>query len=162
MSLLFFVGDKQEALIDECDLPLWQSRKWSLAGGENPRRRYLRTCINLDGKWTTIYFHRLVMNAPKGIEIDHKNGDRLDNRRSNLRLATRSQNEQNKLGVRPDSKSGVRGVELSPEGKYHPYLYLNRRKHHLGTFNSIEEATAVVKEARRRFMTHAPECQEDC
>ena len=42
------------------------------------------------------YMHRVILNTPKGLVTDHKNGNRLDNRRENIRVATRSQNAANK------------------------------------------------------------------
>lgn len=53
--------------------------------------------------------HREILNAPEGIEVDHINGDGLDNRRANLRLATRAQNQWNS-GRRSDNTSGFKGV----------------------------------------------------
>lgn len=58
-----------------------------------------------------IYLHRLIMNAQKGQEIDHINGNSLDNRRQNLRLATRTQQCMNTC-LRSDNSLGVRGVIL--------------------------------------------------
>ena len=54
--------------------------------------------------------HRLVMNTPKGMHIDHINGNGLDNRKENLRLCTPSQNAMNKR-LRYDSSSGFKGVQ---------------------------------------------------
>jgi hypothetical protein len=54
-----------------------------------------------------IQMHRQIMQAPDGIEVDHANGDPLDNRRCNLRLATRSQNLANR---RTFSSTGFKGV----------------------------------------------------
>ena len=53
--------------------------------------------------------HRVIMDPPKGMDIDHINGDTLDNRKENLRICTRSQNAQNKK-LRRDSASGYKGV----------------------------------------------------
>ena len=60
--------------------------------------------------------HRVVMGNPEGMDVDHINGDRLDNRKANLRVCTKSQNSQNKK-LRSDSKSGFKGVRLCPEHK---------------------------------------------
>ena len=60
--------------------------------------------------------HRVVMDAPKGMDVDHINGDTLDNRRENLRICTRAQNSQNKR-LRVDSKSGYKGVYEVRESK---------------------------------------------
>lgn len=59
-----------------------------------------------------VYMHRVILNASHGIEIDHKNGDTLDNRRSNLRLATRRQNACNKK-VTSNSLLQVKGVSYN-------------------------------------------------
>lgn len=53
--------------------------------------------------------HRLILNAPENMEVDHINGNRLDNRRENLRLCNSSQNKCNR-GPRKDNKSGYKGV----------------------------------------------------
>ena len=69
--------------------------KWFLRNGYATRRK------NIDGKTREIFMHRIVANTPDGLETDHKNGDRLDNRKENLRFATRKQNAQN---MRPPLK----------------------------------------------------------
>ena len=65
--------------------------------------------------------HRLVMNAPKGKDVDHVNGDPLDNRKCNLRICTRSQNCQNKK-LRNDSASGYKGVYEIKNPRRHKYI----------------------------------------
>jgi hypothetical protein len=62
--------------------------------------------------------HRLLLSAPDGMEVDHKNGDGLDNRRSNLRLATHRQNMANRKTAK-HSKLGVKGISFDKRrGRY--------------------------------------------
>jgi len=68
-----------------------------------------------------ILMHRVVMNAPEGMDVDHISGDPLDNRKENLRICTRSENCRNK-NVRADSKSGYKGVEYVKNPAYERYL----------------------------------------
>jgi hypothetical protein len=73
------------AVIDKIDLSLISKYKWNYHYG------YASATIN--GK--LVYMHRLILNAPKHLQVDHKNGILSDNRRSNIRLCTRSQNQMN-------------------------------------------------------------------
>ncbi len=54
--------------------------------------------------------HRLIMDAPKGKYVDHRNHDTLDNRRANLRITTSSGNMMNRRGANVNSETGIRGV----------------------------------------------------
>tara|TARA_R110000851_G_scaffold170949_1_gene317305 strand:- start:147 stop:722 length:576 start_codon:yes stop_codon:yes gene_type:complete len=92
--------------------------------------------------------HRVVMNAPPGMDVDHINGDPLDNRKENLRLCTRSQNAQNKKRRR-DSKSGFKCVYYTSSNLKKPWmayisdpdtLYPNKRSIKLGYYETAEEA----------------------
>lgn len=151
------------AVISDEDLPIVSGSRWSYSksnrGGE-----YAHCYRFVDGKWRTVYMHRLLLDAPKGLEVDHKDGDGLNNQRHNLRLATRSQNEQNKQGVRSDSTTGYRGVSESRAANaarpFQAYLYLMKKKKSLGWFATAEEANEAAKDGRRRLMTHAAECEE--
>lgn len=72
-------------------------------------------------------------------EIDHKDTDKLNNRWSNLREATASENMRNRK-VKSDNRTGVKGVCVAPNGKFRVYLQL-------GTFDTLEEAKRVYDEA---------------
>lgn len=96
---------------------------------------------------------------PKGMDIDHANGDRADNRLCNLRLATRSQNANNaKLSSR--NSTGVKGVFWYAKfNRYQVNFTADKRRVYLGLFKTLEEATAVIKAAREslhgEFCRHA-------
>jgi hypothetical protein len=76
-------------------------------------------------------------------EIDHENGDTLDDRWENLRESTRSQNEANR-GARRNSKSGIKGVFLL-QGRYRAEIYRNGVRKYLGTFDNPEQARAAYQ-----------------
>lgn len=123
------VGDEHRALVDQEDLPLVAPYTWRLVQGE--RINYARTRI----KGRPVLLHRFLLNAPKRANVDHVNGDGLDNRRENLRFATHSQNAAN-LTAPPRGKSGIRGVHFS-KGRWNAYY----AQKFLGSFDTAEEAT---------------------
>ena len=97
-------------------------------------------CIR-DGKKIT-GLHRYLTSALDGEEVDHINGDRSDNRKSNLRRCTRSQNFMNKC-KQSNNKSGFRGVYWNSHiknPKWVAYITVERKRKHLGYFDNIEDA----------------------
>lgn len=103
--------------------------------------------IKAEGKahQTTIYMHREIAKKmlgltelPDGYDVDHRNGNALDNRRSNLRLATKSQNKQN-LHARLGS-SGYKGVSKTRTGRWRARIMVNRKSIALGEYDAKEEA----------------------
>jgi len=93
------------ALIDEEDLPLVQGHRWYAA----PIGHTIYATTKIGGK--TVYMHRLLLDAPPHLMIDHIHGNGLDNRRCEIRLATRSQNFANRIHIHTNT-SGYRGVSL--------------------------------------------------
>lgn len=71
--------------------------------------------------------------------VDHKDLDKGNDAWSNLRLATRSQNHAN-CRVRKNNIVGVKGVGITGSGKFAAHITINRRKRHLGSFDTPEEA----------------------
>jgi hypothetical protein len=85
---------------DLVDLELVENDRWCLGGSG-----YTATIRYPGGRKTLM--HRVIMSPPKGLQVDHINGDRLDNRRCNLRIVTATQNRANSVGF---GRSGIKGV----------------------------------------------------
>ena len=86
--------------------------------------------------------HRVINNTPEGFETDHRDGDGLNNRRANLRTATRAQNEWN-TGMRKTNSSGFKGVHFhKPSGKWRACIRHNGTFRRLGQFRTAEDAAA--------------------
>jgi hypothetical protein len=96
--------------------------------------------------------HRLITGAPAGVEVDHRNGNGLDNRRSNLRLATTSQNQGNQRLSRANT-SGFKGVHWDKHrAKWKASIAGDNNDKHLGHFTDPSEAAhAYDSAARLRF-----------
>lgn len=97
------------------------------------------------------YLHREIWEyhygpIPINLEIDHINGDRLDNRLENLRLCTHSENMRNVRKVTPHS-SRYKGVRIHEDGSYESYIRLDGKFKHLGMFNNEEEAAYCTNQA---------------
>lgn len=112
-------------LVDEKDWKELKRYKWWLCDG------YAFRTVYVDGKKTTVSMHREIMELEKDdpLEVDHVNLDRLDNRRSNLRVVTRYENEGNhdwdafnatskKIGVSFDSRLQKWKAQAMLDGKY--------------------------------------------
>lgn len=109
------------------------------------RRNVYLGFVNGKHKYTPVYLHRVIMKAERSQQVDHKNGNSLDNRRENLRFSTQSQNMGNKR-LRSDSQSGFKGVEIRTQGNktfFIAYIKDNGKKKHLGCFATAEEAHAA-------------------
>jgi hypothetical protein len=104
--------------------------------------------------------HRLAWlymtgSFPSG-QIDHINGNKLDNRFVNLRVATASENKQNMRKARRGSRSGLIGASWHTQSqKWRAAIQIDGKKKHLGYFNTAEEAHLVFLEHKRR---HHPFC----
>jgi hypothetical protein len=94
-----------------------------------------------------VYMHRMILTAPPGMQVDHINGNGLDNRRSNLRLCSNSQNHAN-LRKRPETSSRFKGVYWNKaRRKWHAQIKVNQCTFYLGLFESEEAAGAAYDRA---------------
>lgn len=102
------------ALVDDEDFEFLQKWSW-----HTDHDRY---AVCKDSPTSVLYMHRLLMNAPKGIVVDHINGDGFDNRKGNLRLCTHGQNIANSK-ISKNSKTGYKGVSFhEAESKYNCFI----------------------------------------
>lgn len=97
--------------------------------------------------------HRFILNIiDRCIEIDHINGDSLDNRKENLRVASSSQNANNKVKLSPKNTSGYRGVTWDKHSqKWMAQIYKNNKRTNLGRFDTKEEAAKVFDSAAKKM-----------
>ena len=121
-------------LFEIADLPLIQRHTWHLG-----KRGYPATHVR--GK--TVVLHRLLFPEADGMEIDHINGDKLDNRHANLRACTHQQNGFN-AKRRHTNTSGYIGVSfLGRLNCYEAYIHFSGTKHHLGLYADPAVAARV-------------------
>lgn len=122
------------AIVDEDDAARILTRNWC-AQGKPPYFYAYRKEVQ-DCKSKSILMHRFIAGFPDAL-VDHHNGNGLDNRKQNLRIATRQQNNANKL--RRWGKSKFKGVRQR-RGKWGASITVNAVKHWLGTFSTENDA----------------------
>jgi len=127
-----------EAIIDAADVPLVEGFNWcAVCPG---RKFYAARGKKVNGKIKQILMHRVIMNTPNKMETDHINGDGLDNRRVNLRIATTSQNQMNR-GAPATNTSGFKGVAwYERDKKWRAQITNNGSRWWLGDFDTPEAA----------------------
>lgn len=135
--------------IDDFDLSLlkWNSGKSN--SGIIARRGILKTYPKQ--RYTSM--HRLILSRmigrdlTKDEQVDHINHNTLDNRRCNLRLATRNQNIWNRTKM-PSNQTGFKGIYLDKQsGKYRAEICVNGKRIYLGRYATAEEGHAAYCEA---------------
>ena len=135
--------------IDHADLDLVSGYKWGIAymGGAGYKLAYARTRVGGRKNARYVRMQRLIMGAEAGTEVDYSNGDTLDNRRCNLRVATRLEQSRN-TGMRKNNSTGFKGVSyIGKLGKFRAYIVVNRKQIHLGLFQKAEEASAAYEKS---------------
>jgi hypothetical protein len=131
------------ALIDTDDVFIANSHKWCLSNG------YAKSTIN--GKVVALH-HVIIGVIPSGMEVDHRNTNTLDNRRSNLRFATKSQNAANR--PKPISNtSGYKGVSWDKRcKKWYTAIQYEGNGYFLGRFDDkLNAAMAYNEKAKELF-----------
>lgn len=112
------------------------------------KRGYLRAYV---GPGITKYLHRRILKAPAGMDVDHIDGDPLNNRKSNLRICTHQHNLWNSK-IRNDNTSGVKGVYWDKKRKYwYARIEVNGKGINLGKHKNKEDAIKIRKEKEKEY-----------
>lgn len=130
------------AIVDDVDAALAVHRWYALRRSDGRTFYAVRNSTKAGGKKSsTLYLHREIMNAPPEMQVDHRNGDGLDCRRDNMRLATHQTNQMNvrKLGK-------LKGVRKR-DHRWQAYIKLDQRQRCLGRYDSAEDAARAYDAA---------------
>lgn len=136
------------ALIDSADLELVSGYAWRATRHRRTGKVYITSSCGR----RQIFLHRLIANTPDGLDTDHANNNSLDNRRSNLRPATRSQNNSNRekqaTHAGKPTTSRFKGVHWDREKRcWRAAIRVNKRLQGLGRFDDEIEAARAYDRA---------------
>ena len=136
------LSSDQTTLVSNKDYVWVMQWKWSAL-----KARHGWYAVRREGR-KYIYLHRALMDAPKGRQVDHKNGDGLDNRRANLRVATNMQNSRNRHR-RNGVLSQYRGVTKRKKA-WIAQITVNYHNHYVGSFKTEAEAAQAYNAAAKK------------
>lgn len=125
---------------DECDAELVASHPWHL--NKSGHTTYVRS------NDTREYLHRLIMGDPEGMDVDHRDGDGLNCRRYNLRVATRSQNNMNRRSQR-DGRKGIHHEKLT--GMWRAEIFVEGKRYRSKRLPTENEAIIAREALERNF-----------
>lgn len=141
------------ALVDDEDEERISQHKWRMT--RNGRKNYaIRNVTDAaTGKQGTVYMHRILMDTQPEQEVDHADHDGLNNRRENLRLCTKAENQYNRRKRSDETSSRFKGVSWDKaRAKWQAGIKVDRHNLYLGRFaDEVEAARAYDAEARSRF-----------
>jgi len=133
-------------LVDDEDFDELNNNKWCLS-----TNGYAHRSFDLNRKRTHLYLHRVIAKPSQGMEVDHINGDKLDNRKCNLRVCTSSQNKCNRV-TRKKTVSGFKGVRRSgTTSKWKAQINKDGVAYNLGLFDDPAAAFEAYKEKAKEL-----------
>lgn len=137
-------GEYKFTLVDDSDFEWLNQWTWGMGGKYAVRKQYLGGGKK-NAKYQTIFMHRVLADTPIGMDTDHINRNKLDNRRMNLRICSRAQNMIN-AGLRVDNTSGHKGISWSADrNRWIVHVYVNGKSKSLGRFTELDDAIDVHK-----------------
>lgn len=141
------VFDKRDRsfIIDREDFELVKKYTWRVRVAKNGSN-YVASFTE---DYKTILLHRLIMDIDTNHVVDHINGDETDNRRSNLRITTVSNNAKNRA-IHKNNTSGFTGVYFYA-GKWRARIHYNHKQISLGYFKTFEDAVNARLDAEEKY-----------
>lgn len=134
------------AFVDDEDYEALACHKWYAHKSKKSSIFYAVRKITVSPKKRfMLSMHRVITDTPPGVQIDHRDGNGLNNQRYNMRFATIAQNAQN-VPKRRHNKSGFKGVH-SANGRWNATIRINHKPVHLGGFTSADEAARAYDRA---------------
>jgi HNH endonuclease len=144
----------QVAIVDDEDFEWLAQWRWNYYKERTNGGYAHRSAQRINGRRPHLLMHREIMSPiPNGMEVDHINGNKLDNRRCNLRYATPQQNRHNRTRY-SNSTTGLKGVTFNKKNKKKPFqshICDRWKKIHLGYFSTPEEAATAYNNAAIRL-----------
>lgn len=140
-----------EVLIDIEDIPIVEDYRWGILKVKSNRCDYTKYYISSNGN--KYLLHRVLTNCPKGMVVDHIDGNSLNNRRNNIRVCTFSENRMNNLMYK-NNQYGHIGVCWYPHrglNKWMAHIAIDKKKIHLGYYDTYEEACRAREEAEIKY-----------
>lgn len=142
-----YTSKGEEFYFDLEDYDLIKNYCWNL----DKRNYVVANTSKKDGKKTMISFHRLILNFPENMIIDHINHNTNDNRKNNLRICTSRQNHMN-YSIKNNNTSGSVGVIWDKRNKkWMAYIGVDYKQYHLGYFENFDDAVKARKEAEEKY-----------
>lgn len=159
MAKAILLPHRQFCIVDDEDFDWLSQFKWHLNSDG-----YVQTNKKIvTGKYKLVKMHREIMRAGPEDQVDHRNGNRRDNRKDNLRICTAKDNARN-AKRRSDNSSGYKGVCFS-DGRWVAHIQVNGVGIRLGSFLSKEEAAEAYRKAaiefHGEFASNGERSQED-